>query len=154
VQVEANPVGVLFTNAVLLAFFLKLVSVISIVLRIITIDIFFIDWENPSHRPMSQCEYSTLPRVVEASVWRSYYVIRKYTLLMSSRRLHHVLRIILTLFLLEFVFCYGANAEDPWWRIGVSEPKKHEEYHADSSYTLRFACITLCYILVGKYYMM
>jgi len=45
VLAKPNPVGALFTTMVVVAFTCKLLDVIYIVVNIVTVDAFFIDWE-------------------------------------------------------------------------------------------------------------
>jgi len=45
VLATANPVGTLFSTVLVVAFFCQLVQLIDFVVRIVTVNTFFIDWE-------------------------------------------------------------------------------------------------------------
>ena len=137
----------LFVILLWLAFILKLISVIALVFHIVTVDLFLIDWESPIF-----CRRRGRLDKIGPSIWRSYNIIRRLTTIIFSRRLSVVLRLSLTVIVMEFIFRRSATASDSWWPVGsIGTPPSHPEYISPDNVTLRFPCIVLTYIIIGQF---
>jgi len=66
VLAKPNPIGALFTTMVIVAFAFKLLDVIHIVVNIVTVNAFFIDWE-------LVCYCNSVNRVCLLSCWNTLH---------------------------------------------------------------------------------
>jgi len=55
VLAKPNPAGPLFTTIVIVAFTFKLLEVVSIIVNVVTVNAFFIDWEQVSFLSDAHC---------------------------------------------------------------------------------------------------
>ncbi|CAF1345544.1 unnamed protein product [Adineta steineri] len=81
-----------FTVLVVVAFVLKTLDILHLIIRQSNIDIFFIDWEKSK---------SGNPNTI--SVWRSYFVANEYSEIQTFRRINVTFQIIFVLLLLKVI---------------------------------------------------
>ncbi|XP_067004734.2 meckelin [Anabrus simplex] len=139
----------LIRTYVITAFVLKIVEMIHLVWRQISIDIFFIDWERPRprssvRRPGAQAHPSSSDKQQLISIWRTYFIANEWNEIQTSRKVSLLFQLLTTTFLLKVM------GIEHW---ATADPELHTdpaEYMAISppSLVCRLAVGFLVYILV------
>eukprot|EP00057_Strongylocentrotus_purpuratus_P027643 XP_011682117.1 PREDICTED: meckelin [Strongylocentrotus purpuratus] len=103
-----------FNIYVIVAFVLKLLDVIHLLVIQCRTDIFLIDWERSRGRMVQANSASnTKASVAPISAWRSFFVANEWNELQEMRRSNPVLQIMAVLFFLEIIFLMiGKGHED------------------------------------------
>ncbi|KAJ9601533.1 hypothetical protein L9F63_000276 [Diploptera punctata] len=145
VLLSTHQQDVVIRNYIIAAFSLKIVEIIYMISRQVSIDIFFIDWERPRARsstihPQSQA----LPENTEqpVSIWRTYFVANEWNEIQAKRKTSLIFQLLVTVFFLKVVGIENWAVADP--DLHTSTP----EYMNDSPPSLicRFA-VGLCVFL-------
>jgi len=100
-----------FTSLIVIAFVLKTLDILHLIIRQGNIDIFFMDWEksktgwkSPGEDFFSiMREMSFLGNPNSVSVWRSYFVANEYSEIQAFRRINVTFQLIFVLFLLKVI---------------------------------------------------
>jgi meckelin len=110
------------------AFFCKLLECAHLVFTLVSVDIFFIDWEQPSAAGSAA-----------TPLWRSVLVANEWHELVPVRKTSVSLQLLVVLFFLEVA---GARS------LGASAPASTSQLAPDH-YLLRFAALSILYFTVG-----
>ncbi|CAF1576458.1 unnamed protein product, partial [Adineta ricciae] len=81
-----------FTVLVVVAFVLKSLDILQLIIRQASVDIFFIDWEKPKSGNLNT-----------VSAWRSYFVANEFSEIQTFRRINVTLQLIFVLLLLKVI---------------------------------------------------
>ncbi|UJR08253.1 hypothetical protein I4U23_012526 [Adineta vaga] len=111
-----------FTVLVVVAFILKTLDILHLIIRQSNIDIFFIDWEKPRTENLNS-----------VSVWRSYFVANEYSEIQTFRRINVTFQIIFVLLLLKVINLENVATIQP----GVSLFPSAADYKPDYNGILR-----------------
>ena len=78
---------------------------IKLIGRQVSVDIFFMDWENPRARsviqPPTEGKSTNEKSDNSVSIWRTYFIANEWNEIQSTRKIHFALQIIISLFFLE-----------------------------------------------------
>ncbi|KAJ4448147.1 hypothetical protein ANN_10160, partial [Periplaneta americana] len=138
----------LVKSYIISAFSLKIVEVIHLIWRQISIDIFFIDWERPRARssvirPRSQLNASDTSEQ-PISIWRTYFVANEWNEIQTTRKVSLMFQLVVTVFILKVLGVENWAVADP--ELHTTQP----EYMKNSSPSLicQFAVGVMVYLLV------
>ncbi len=109
-MIPTSAEQVSFTALVCVAFVLKTLDILHLIIRQANIDIFFIDWEKPKSgwkKILGKSNYEKIcfvgiPNTV--SVWRSCFVANEYSEIQTFRRINVTFQLIFVLLLLKVSF--------------------------------------------------
>ena len=98
-----------FTSLVIVAFILKTIDTLHIIIRQARVDIFFIDWEKP--KTGENLKYFNSDKIYfvlagnlnSVSAWRSCFVANEYNEIQTFRRINVTFQLIFVLFLLKVI---------------------------------------------------
>ncbi|CAF1194078.1 unnamed protein product [Rotaria sordida] len=111
-----------FTVLVVIAFILKTIDILHLIIRQSNIDIFFIDWEKPQTSD-----------ITDVSVWRSYFVANEWNELQTFRRVTVTFQIISVLFFLKVINLENIATAQP----GINLFPSSSDYNASYNGILR-----------------
>ena len=141
-----NPIGCWdYFFLTIIPFMLQAIHVIHLIVCQVTVDIFFIDWE----RPADSLVYRLRGLIPTASMWRVYFIMRKWNELQTVRRINPAFQMFASLSLLVGLGLGNLATEDPLVDIFVSA----KTYRAATTTVFRFACFSTVYLLVGQYFL-
>lgn len=126
-----------FTSLVVIAFVLKTLDILHLIIRQGSIDIFFMDWEKPKTGDPNS-----------VSVWRSYFVANEYSELQTFRRINVTFQLIFVLFLLKVINLENVAAAQP----NVNLFPSSADYQAAYNGILRVGIAFSMWLATGKYH--
>ncbi|XP_041455503.1 meckelin-like [Lytechinus variegatus] len=135
-----------FNSYVIVAFVLKFLDVLHLLIVQCRTDIFLIDWERSRGRMVQASSSSnTKASVAPISAWRSFFVANEWNELQEMRRSNPVFQIMAVLFFVEVVGLKNLTTTDPQSSVNPTG----DEYIGEYSEILRFGMASGLYILVG-----
>ncbi|ESO89760.1 hypothetical protein LOTGIDRAFT_192673 [Lottia gigantea] len=135
-----------WTILFIVAFVMKFLNVIHIIVMQCIIDIFFIDWERPIARAINnQSQDKRSRQEMPVSIWRTYFVANEWNELQGIRKLNKIFQVFAVLFFLKVVGFENVTTMDPDGSVSKSD----DVYKSEMSYVFRYAIASLIYILVA-----
>lgn len=142
----ALPVGdqeTAFIVLLVIAFVFRLISVIYIIWKQVTIDIFLIDWEKPKVLAQGELPINQAHQEAPVSIWRCYFVANEWNEIQCLRRIRPIPVLLAVLLFLEVVGVVHLCERDPSSNIS----RTSDRYSAPHSLILRFS-VTVSFYLI------
>ncbi|KAL2083917.1 hypothetical protein ACEWY4_019435 [Coilia grayii] len=135
-----------FVTYVSCAFGLKTVQFLHKLLRQLSVDIFFIDWERPRSKALKPAEGGEgRSGAAPVSIWRTYFVANEWNEIQTLRKISPTFQVLSVLFLLEVVGFSGLVLRDPWSTL----QRPPHAYAPEHSQVLRFGVASCLWLTVG-----
>jgi len=126
-----------------IAFSLKAVEIIHIIIVQISVNIFLGDWERPENKPNDKDASDS-----NVSVWRTYFVANEWNELQVRRKICSVFQIMASVFALTVIGFGNLATTDPYSNYQLNNPN---QYYAPMSDMLRFSLIGMVYLIIGMF---
>ena len=136
-----------FITLLVVAFILRLLNLLYLIWKHVTVEIFFIDWEKPKvHAPQvdghaPQGKVHPPQGDVPVSIWRSYFVANEWNEIQSMRRIRPIPVLLLVLLCLEVLGLVNLAEWDP--ASNITRPS--DRYSGPHSLVLRFSVVVILY---------
>lgn len=142
----ALPVGdqeTAFIVLLVIAFVFRFISVLYIIWKQVTIDIFLIDWEKPKVLAHGELPGSQTHQEAPVSIWRCYFVANEWNEIQCLRRIRPVLVLLMVLLVLEVVGVAHLCERD----TSSNVTRSSDRYSAPHSLILRFSVSVVLYLI-------
>ncbi|KAE8599242.1 hypothetical protein XENTR_v10017114 [Xenopus tropicalis] len=133
-----------FVSYVWCAFALKALQLLYKMTLLLTIDVFFIDWERPKARTQPS-EGKTKNSVAPVSIWRSYFIANEWNEIQTVRKISPLFQVFAVLFFLEIAGFKYLALMDP----SSSLSRNSQDYMAPWSRILRYGVSTAIWLAIG-----
>ena len=131
-----------FITLLVIAFVFRLVTVVFLIWKQVTIQIFLIDWEKSKvHAHPDTPKVHTHPET-PISIWRSYFVANEWNEIQTVRKISPVPVLLAVLLFLEVVGLIHLTERDPLSNI----TRTSERYPSPYSSVLRFSVTVILYL--------
>ncbi len=130
-----------FITLLVIAFVFRLITVIYLIWKQVTIQIFLIDWEKPkvqAHQDNKVHTHQDTP----VSVWRSYFVANEWNEIQSLRKIRPVPVLLAVMLFQEVVGLIHLTERDPLSYI----TRTSDRYSSPYSSVLRFTVSVVLYL--------
>ena len=135
-----------FITLLVLAFVFRLIHIIYLIWRQVTIQIFLVDWERPRgllNTGNQNSELATSLPQTPVSIWRTYFIANEWNEIQSLRKISPVLVLVTVLLFLDVIGLHNLSERDP--SSHVTTP--NHRYSAPHSRVLRFGLMILFYVI-------
>ncbi|KAK7873573.1 hypothetical protein R5R35_009277 [Gryllus longicercus] len=139
----------LIKTYVIVAFALKIIEIVFMIWKQISIDIFFIDWERPRALNSGNGNAQTLIDHNDGmehpvSIWRTYLVANEWNEMQTKRKISLLFQLVFTVFILKVVGVEHWAVADP--DVSTSVPTYMNDSPPCASF--RFAIAVLVFVIV------